>query len=75
MNTGMELPLMAKQRGRPKSDRDDVSAKIDRSLVSKAKLLAAHRGVSAAEVISELLQAPLDRAYAQMLRELEGGSK
>jgi hypothetical protein len=71
----MELPIMGKQRGRPKSDRDDVSAKIDRSLVSKAKLLAAHQGVSAAEVMSELLQAPLDRAYAQMLRELDSSGK
>jgi hypothetical protein len=53
-------------KGRPrKSERDDVTAKLDRALVAKAKLIAAHRGVPAAELLSEL-----NRAYAQMLAEL-----
>ena len=44
--------------------------------MSKARLIAAHNGVSIAELISETLRGPLDRAYAQMLRELEkGGGK
>jgi hypothetical protein len=58
-------------KGRPrKSERDDVTAKLDRALVAKAKLIAAHRGVPAAELLSELLRNPLNRAYAQMLAEL-----
>jgi hypothetical protein len=67
--------------GRPKgkrSDRDDVSVKIARSLASKAKLVAAHRGVPAAALLSGMLEGPIDRAYAAMLRELdarEGGPK
>ena len=64
---------VAKAKGRPKrSGRDDVSVKINRALIGKAKLLAAHRSISVAELLSEILAAPLDRAYAQMLRELEG---
>jgi hypothetical protein len=63
---------MAKARGRPKrSERDDVTVKLDRALVAKAKLIAAHRGSNVAELLSELLRAPIDRAYAQMVRELE----
>ncbi len=64
---------MAKAKGRPKrSERDDVTVKVDRALVSMAKLIATRRGVSVAEVISELLKEPMERAYARMLRELEG---
>ena len=68
---------MGRPRGRPKrQDREDeVTVKIYRSLASKAKLIAGHRGASVADVLSELLQAPIDRAYAAMLRELEAGDK
>jgi hypothetical protein len=48
-----------------------VSVKIARSLASKAKLVAAHRGIPAAELLSSMLEAPIDRAYAAMLRELD----
>jgi hypothetical protein len=76
MSTEKELPAMAKRgRGRPKTDNDNVTVKIDRSLVMKAKLIGSHRGISAAELLNEILQAPVDRAYAQMLRELEGSEK
>jgi hypothetical protein len=66
---------MAKRRGRPKSDRDDVSVKVERALISKAKLIAAHQGITTAELVSELLREPIDRAYVKMLRELESGSQ
>jgi hypothetical protein len=64
----------AKKMGRPKgkrSERDDASVKIARALASKAKLVAAHRGIPAAELLSEMLESPIDRAYAAMLRELD----
>ncbi len=63
---------MAKRKGRPKSsERNDITVKMDRTLVNKAKLIATHRGVSVAALMTELAQGPVDRAYAQMLRELE----
>lgn len=55
-----------------KAKRDDVAVKIDRAVVSKAKLIAAHRGKSVAQLLSEILAAPIDRQYAEMIRELEG---
>jgi hypothetical protein len=64
--------VMAKA-GRPSKGRDDVTVKIDRALAGKLKHLAIHRGLSVAEVLSELVRVPVDRAYAQMLRELEHG--
>jgi hypothetical protein len=71
----VELPRMAKRPGRPKSsNRDDVTVKIDRTVKGKAELIATHRGVPLAELLSDLLQGPVDRAYLQMLRELEAGS-
>jgi hypothetical protein len=50
-----------------------VTVKVDRTLVGKAKLIATHRGISVAELFTEALGGPIDRAYAQMLRELEAG--
>jgi hypothetical protein len=63
---------MARPGGRPgQSGRDDVTVKVDRTLAGKAKLVATHRGVSVAELFTELLRGPVDTAYAQMLRQLE----
>ncbi|HEU5116498.1 MAG TPA: hypothetical protein VFT74_07470 [Isosphaeraceae bacterium] len=63
---------MARAKGRGKrSERDDIAVKIDRAIVGKARLIATHRGISVAELLSDMLVTPVDRAYAQMLRELE----
>ena len=60
--------------GRPKSTvRDDASVKVDRAIVGKAKLIVAHRGGTLAELLSESLRAPIDKAYGQMLSELNAG--
>jgi hypothetical protein len=76
MGTGMELLVMPKPKGRPKtSERDDVTVKIDRALVGMAKLIATRQGTTVAELLSEMLKAPLDRAYGQMLRELEADKR
>ena len=67
-----ERLTMAKAKGRPKtSERKDVTVKIDRTVVGQAKLVAAHKGIPVAELLSDLVGVPLARAYAQMLRELE----
>lgn len=67
-----EMNPVARPRGKPKtSTRQDVTVKVDRVLVGKAKLIATHRGVPVAELLSDLLAVPIDRAYAQMLRDLE----
>jgi hypothetical protein len=57
--------------GRPKGERDDAVIRVERSLASKAKAIANHRGVTVAAVASELLRGPINKAYAQMLKELE----
>lgn len=63
--------MATKRMGRPKrSERDDVVVRLDRAIVAKARLLAAHRGVSVAEVLSDLVKAPVDRAYLAMVQEL-----
>jgi hypothetical protein len=71
MNALLEMPRMAKKKtGRPKGGRDDVTVKIDRKLATMAKVIAGRRGISSAELLSEVLQTPLDRLYAQLVREL-----
>jgi hypothetical protein len=76
MQATLERDTMAKPKGRPKtSERDDVTVKLDRALVGKAKLIATHRGVPVAELLSDLAKGPVDKAYAVMLRELEAGDR
>lgn len=63
---------MARPRGRPKSaTRTYGAVKLDRRLISLAKLVAAHRGTDVADLISELLEPTMNRAYSDMLRELK----
>jgi hypothetical protein len=62
---------MAKGRGRPKGDRDDVPARIDRKLGGMAKAISTARGVSIGEYISSITSATIHRDYAKMLREIE----
>jgi hypothetical protein len=71
----LERKTMVEKRkaGRPKtSERDDISVKLDRAIVGMAKNVATRKGVPVAELLSEMLRVPVGRAYAQMLRELEG---
>jgi hypothetical protein len=68
--------VMAKKRiGRPPLGRDDINVKIDRVLAGRAKVIAQGRGVSLAQYLSEVTKAVINRDYAQLMRELEGGSK
>jgi hypothetical protein len=69
---------VAKTRGRPPGKRtepDDRAVKMDKAIVANAKAIATHRGIPVAEFLSEINAGPVDRAYAQMLRELEGSGK
>ncbi len=63
---------MAKAKGRPKtSERDDGTVRLDRTLIGRVKMVANYQGVPVAEMLSELVRGPLDKAYGQMLRGLE----
>lgn len=65
---------MAKKRmGRPKSDRQDVSIKFDKTLAGKARLIAQGRGITMTAYLSEMTRPIIDRDYARLMRELEGG--
>ena len=70
-----ELQAMAKSRGRPRVDRDDVTVKLDRVMASRAKAIANFRGIPVAELLSDIVRVPIDKAYAQMIRELDAGTK
>jgi hypothetical protein len=66
---------MAKKRiGRPKSGRHDVSIKFDKVLAGRARLITQGRGITLAEYLSEITRPIIDRDYAKLMRELEGGS-
>ena len=67
----VERRTMAKTRGRPRGDRDDVPVKLDRKLASMAKATATARGVTVGEYLSALTTTPINRDYAKMLRDVE----
>jgi hypothetical protein len=62
---------VARTKAKP-AGRNDVAVKLDRAVVGKARLIATHKDVSVAELLTELVRGPVDKAYAVMLRELEG---
>jgi hypothetical protein len=47
------------------------SVKVDRAVVGMAKAVATSRGIALAELLTEILETPVSKAYAQMLRDLE----
>ncbi|MDG3003434.1 hypothetical protein [Paludisphaera mucosa] len=56
--------------GRPRGYRDDVPVKLDRRLVDQARVIAAYRKTTLAELLSTLLEAPVERAHSRMAKEL-----
>lgn len=65
-----ELPSVAKSKGRPRrSERDDVTVKVDRTLVGRLKTIAVYRGVPLAELISEALRTPTAKMWNEMVRD------
>jgi hypothetical protein len=65
-----ERKTMGRPRGTGKSTRDDVAVKLDRVVVGKARAVATHKGVPLAEVLTELLKGPVDKAYLAVIKEL-----
>ncbi len=56
----------------PPSERNDSTVRMSRELVSRVKAVAEYRGVPVGQVMDEVARAGIDKAYAAMLRELEG---
>lgn len=61
--------------GRPKGDRNDVSTRIDRRIVGMARVVATHRGVTIAELLSETLEEPIERAYLELMAKADREAK
>lgn len=58
--------------GRPKSERDDATAKIDKAILARAHFVARVRGISVAEYLSETLRGPVDRDFHKESVKQEG---
>lgn len=51
--------------GRPKSVRDDVTVKMDRAVVARARFVADLRGLTLAEYLSEAVRPVVDRDFTK----------
>lgn len=58
--------------GRPKTDRDDVTVKMDRTVVARARYVADIRGMTLAEFLTEGVRPFVDREFAKAT-EAKGG--
>ncbi len=70
MSPVVDTMIMAKPKGRPRSERDDKTVKIDRRIAVRARTVAGFRGVPIAELLSELLEGPIMEAYGDMIRQM-----
>lgn len=66
-----EQRTMAKRKGRPSTERDDIAVRLERKLGSMAKAICTARGIPVAEYLSDLTRAAINRDYVKMLREAE----
>ena len=65
---GVDMESTKPKAGRPRTYRDDGVVKLQRDLIRKARVVSLMRSVPMAQVLSELLAGPLDRAYADVTR-------
>lgn len=49
---------------------ENVSVRLDRELVRKAAIIAQHRGVTIAEVLTPCLLKPVQREYERVVAEM-----
>jgi hypothetical protein len=63
---------MAKKRGRPaKTDGRGLLVRLRPPIITKARAIAADKGVSMTDLLSDMLEGPMSREYLLMLRRLE----
>jgi hypothetical protein len=75
MSVGMleRAPVAKKKAGRPKSPNPRGAGKqvrLDPDLVAKADVVARRRGLDVGPFLSQLMEDPVDREYAAVLKEL-----
>ncbi len=58
-----------------RSKRDDTTVKIASSIYRKAKQVAVHRGITLAELLSDLLEKPVLREYQKMREAMDAAEK
>lgn len=67
---------VARKVGRPKvSERNDRVARIDSTLLGMAEMVARARGITIAEYLSDTLDGPIKRDFAEQMAKLQAESK
>lgn len=54
----------------PRPKRDDVAVKIDAKVYRKAKVVAAARGITIAEYVTDVCRPTVERDYQRMVRQM-----
>lgn len=53
-----------------KTKRNDIAVKVDFGIVKEARIICAHRNVTLAELLSEMLRQPIHKELEKCLKEL-----
>jgi hypothetical protein len=61
--------------GRPKSSRDDISVKLDRTVAARARYVADLRGLTLAEYLTEAIRPIVDRDFDRAAGGGKSGGK
>lgn len=69
----MGVATMGRPKGRPKSDRQDRTAKIDTVVLSRAEMIARAQGITLAEYLSEALRPVVAKDFAKVMKAMEEG--
>jgi hypothetical protein len=70
------IPLNAQAPTMPRSPkRVDLTVKIDAEIARRAKVVAAHRNISAAEYLSKILDPVVTRDYSRIADEISRETK
>ena len=64
---------MAKAKGRPKSARNDRTAKIDAQILGWAETIARAKGITLAEYLSETLRVPVAKDFGRYMEQMKKG--
>ncbi len=69
--TETKVPTMARKKRASEENTPTVPVKIERSIASKAKIVASDRGVDLAAYVSEALRATVDRDWSKIVKRID----
>jgi hypothetical protein len=69
--TELQAQPMARKKRASEENPPTVPIKVDRSIASKAKIVASDRGIDVSAYVSEILRAIVDRDWSKIVKRID----